>query len=1241
MHTIRKLLFLAFLIILPSALTACAEDTSLEVEKASIEDVFLIDEFAPEAIDLVFTEGDETKTISLSENMLEEPIPETEGTHTLTAEYEGETVTFEVTLRGALTAQLMTIHEMGVASGEIDKDYEEWLESIRGEDGVGIETAEIDDAGELVLTFSDGTEEHVGRVTGEDGREVELNVTDDNELEWRYADEDEWQSLMDLDVLQGDAGDDGEDGRETDFRVEDEKIQWQYAGDDDWQTLITPDVLEGEDGDDGVSVENASINDDGELILELSDGSDITAGEVTGADGREVELRADDDHIQWRYDDEDTWTDLVPVNDLEGEAGEDGAGIDDVNINDDGELIVTLTNGTEENAGNVVTFHTVRFFGQDGFLRDVQFVLDGDDAEAPEAPELEGHDFKGWDTSFEEVTENLKVKAEYEAHTYDVYFETHGDTLADPVEDVEHGSTIDLPIPERKSYDFEGWYTSDSPNARKFTEESSVRSGLVLHAQWSVSTYFVEFTDHEGAALSTAFVKHGNDILPPEAPERESYEFIGWSDSPDTITRDKTITTEYARIYKETFENFDEPGSSYVYGDFLGTEGIPWYYNGARGDIMLNGEHAMTFRDAGHSLEAWIPTGMDTFSIDYTNAFSGEAGLAVYADDELIAEAPPVLGSVETLELEELDIEGPFELRISPEPSNQVTIGNIRWTSSSEKELHTVDVSFDQDKGEVDGEGAYLEGETVELTATPHEGHSFIGWSNHLESDSRTISFEMPAEAVELDALFETKTFDLELSYAEDKGTIEGYEDKTFEYGERVTLSASAEEGHRFLFWEGYIFSTEATITFDMPAEDVFLEALFEKTFTVHVDYDDGKGHIEGVGDYVEGEYVTLTAVPDEGYAFTGWEGFKESSDSTITFEMPASDISLSADFEETEEHDPVLYEENFENFDEPGTGYQTGSFTGVEGIQWDYDGARGDMDLNGEQAMTLRDAGHSLEAEIPTGMETFSIDYTNAFSSEAGLAIYADDERIGTAPPVHGSIETLHLENLGIEGPFTLRIQPDPSAQVTFNNMMWSIETQDDFHTVTLDTDYAFADLAVSESGLIAEGTSVTIEVTEESGHAPFKHWLDDTGEVFTKEKSFTHTVTGDVAFTAVFDEAAIEVESDGEYIDPERVAKYLHTYGELPGNYMAYSDFEDTGWSVSELRDKTGNPLKSLGYKHFSNYEGLLPDAPERTWRTADINFDGGHLRGVERLVFSNDGLIYYTDDHYDSYLHMYGEE
>lgn len=109
--------------------------------------------------------------------------------------------------------------------------------------------------------------------------------------------------------------------------------------------------------------------------------------------------------------------------------------------------------------------------------------------------------------------------------------------------------------------------------------------------------------------------------------------------------------------------------------------------------------------------------------------------------------------------------------------------------------------------------------------------------------------------------------------------------------------------------------------------------------------------------------------------------------------------------------------------------------------------------------------------------------------------------------------------------------------------------------------------------------------------------------------------------------------VSEDGWYDTMEEVAVYLCEYGELPDNYMTKKEAQALGWSArrGNLWDVADGC--SIGGDRFGNYEGLLPEAKGRRWTECDIDFDGG-FRGGKRIVFSNDGLIYYTGDHYASF-------
>ncbi len=98
--------------------------------------------------------------------------------------------------------------------------------------------------------------------------------------------------------------------------------------------------------------------------------------------------------------------------------------------------------------------------------------------------------------------------------------------------------------------------------------------------------------------------------------------------------------------------------------------------------------------------------------------------------------------------------------------------------------------------------------------------------------------------------------------------------------------------------------------------------------------------------------------------------------------------------------------------------------------------------------------------------------------------------------------------------------------------------------------------------------------------------------------------------------------------------VANYLRQHdGELPCNYITKKQAERLGWDSSAGNLAEVAPGKSIGGDTFSNREGLLPKASGRKWHEADINYTSG-FRGANRILYSTDGLIYKTTDHYRSF-------
>lgn len=114
--------------------------------------------------------------------------------------------------------------------------------------------------------------------------------------------------------------------------------------------------------------------------------------------------------------------------------------------------------------------------------------------------------------------------------------------------------------------------------------------------------------------------------------------------------------------------------------------------------------------------------------------------------------------------------------------------------------------------------------------------------------------------------------------------------------------------------------------------------------------------------------------------------------------------------------------------------------------------------------------------------------------------------------------------------------------------------------------------------------------------------------------------------------------LDPDGWYYSAGDVALYLVAYGELPSNFITKNEARNLGWEGGSVQKyKEG---AAIGGDKFGNREGILPKESGRQYFECDIDTDGKSSRGAKRIVYSNDGLIYYTEDHYESFILLHGE-
>lgn len=173
-------------------------------------------------------------------------------------------------------------------------------------------------------------------------------------------------------------------------------------------------------------------------------------------------------------------------------------------------------------------------------------------------------------------------------------------------------------------------------------------------------------------------------------------------------------------------------------------------------------------------------------------------------------------------------------------------------------------------------------------------------------------------------------------------------------------------------------------------------------------------------------------------------------------------------------------------------------------------------------------------------------------------------------------------------------------------------------------------------------EGTKLTT-ITEQTTAEDIEEQTEPPAETHKDEETETENAPPSEAQTSKKDETGKAsskqqktIDKNGSYTSKDDVALYIHTYGKLPKNFMTKKEAQNLGWTGGSLEKYA--PGKSIGGDYFGNYEGKLPKASGRKYTECDIDTLGKSSRGAKRIIFSNDGLIYYTGDHYEHFEKLY---
>ncbi|MCL2828336.1 MAG: InlB B-repeat-containing protein [Oscillospiraceae bacterium] len=517
--------------------------------------------------------------------------------------------------------------------------------------------------------------------------------------------------------------------------------------------------------------------------------------------------------------------------------------------------------------------------------------------------------------------------------------------------------------PTWEGYTFEGWIsdTDGTDNIYKAGDTFPMPgANVILTAQWEFVDYSVTY--YAGGAtgivpVDTADYHIGDDVdvAVPTGLLYAGYRFMGWRSNltggpliepgENAFTmpaKDVTLTAEWAAEYTLAY-------------DANNGVGAPPTDTPPNGTGYLPGEET-TVQDQGDlSRYGWTFIGWNTQSDGNGTAYAARDDLTFEAADVIlyaqwrhdlytVTYAPNGGTSTEVIE----DVLGPYYAKAIVDVVDETDLARdgyrfMGWISNipGDDTLYRADDTFQMPADDVvltavwaelftvtynagGGSGApvdattYIVGEGVTVLGKGfmiRAGYTFLGWTTadvaypedtpHFQGGD---VFDMPAKSVVLTAAWEA--VDYTVAYIDTQGNgavpvdVNGYN-----MGDSVTVLHAEKlsyDGYRFIGWRSNMDGDDtlyrADDTFQMPADDVVLTAVWAELFTVTYDANGGSSAPVDETSYIKGEKVQVLGKGDLtrlGYEFEGWTSDMADEDKVYaggdTFEMPDDDVILYA----------------------------------------------------------------------------------------------------------------------------------------------------------------------------------------------------------------------------------------------------------------------------------------------------------------------------------------------------------
>ena len=441
----------------------------------------------------------------------------------------------------------------------------------------------------------------------------------------------------------------------------------------------------------------------------------------------------------------------------------------------------------------------------------------------------------------------------------------------------DYGTEITIEAEAAENYHFVRWSDGNTSAKRQIV----LRSDLTLTAEFAINQYTVSLKAENGEVFGSGVYEYGTEIT-ISAKANEGYYFEGWSDGSTEMVRTFVVTSDIdltATFAKDNFVVYLQAENGIVQGGGLYDYGTEITISA----IAAEGYHFVSWSDGNIESERTIVVTTDItltaeFAINiYKVNLSGINGMVAGSGEY-------THGSV--IELKALADKGYYFVRWSDgeltEERQLIVTSDTTLVAEFSKEIRNV-VLYGEN-GEVTGSGPYAYGSVVVISATPHEGYYFVGWSDGETASVRTITID--SDTV-LTALFARNYYTVTLRA--EHGFVQG--SGSYAYGETITITATAEEGYHFAGWSDGDNNITRTLT--VTRDTLLIAEFYNEVRSVVINSNPG-GEVTGAGTYAYGATVVLTATPNEGYHFVGWSDGETAPVRTITV---MSDTTLKAEF--------------------------------------------------------------------------------------------------------------------------------------------------------------------------------------------------------------------------------------------------------------------------------------------------------------------------------------------------------